>query len=179
MALPQLGERGFRLLAYATVLVVYATIVVGAYVRATGSGLGCSDWPQCEPHAFFPDPANAAAMIEWAHRSIAAFAGLFILGLFLASLQYRRTDRRIMLSATVAFLLLPIQAGLGAYTVWSELNPFLSSMHMGVAAALFGAIVATAVFAHVGPRSPTAAAQGAEAPSFRGQPEPAAEGERA
>jgi heme a synthase len=171
----KLTERGFRTLAVATVLLVYGTIVVGAYVRASGSGLGCSSWPGCEPGQFFPALDNAPAMIEWAHRTIAAVAGFAILGTFLGALAVRRHDKRVMLSATVAFLLLPIQAGLGAATVFSELNPVLSATHMGIAAALFGAIVATAIFAHLGQPQ---AAQAGEASFRTGQPE-AAPGERA
>lgn len=162
------GTRLFKVLALLTVALVYSTIVAGAYVRGSGSGLGCSSWPQCEPDSFLPDPANAQAMIEWTHRSIAAVAGVGILATFLAALWYKRDDKRLLLASTAAFLLLPVQAGLGAVTVFSGLNPVYSAAHMGVAAALFGAIVATAIFAHLGPRGP-APAQEAEAPSFRAE----------
>jgi heme A synthase len=173
--------RSFRLLALATVAMVYATIVVGAYVRASGSGLGCSSWPGCEPGQFFPSLSNPQAMIEWMHRTVAAFAGLFILATFVAALKFQRHDRRLLLSATAAFLLLPVQAGLGAVTVFSGLHPVLSATHMGVAAALFGAIVATAIFAFVAPRSPTPRSQEAEPSSFRpaGAGTAPAEGDRA
>lgn len=165
------GARFFRGLALATVLLVYATIVAGAYVRASGSGLGCSSWPGCEPGRFFPSLDDRAAVIEWTHRTVAAIAGLAILGTFIAALSTQRDDKRLLLSATVAFLLLPVQAGLGAVTVFTGLHPALSAAHMGIAAALFGAIVATAIFAFLGPRSPAPApgAQEAEPPSFRSQ----------
>jgi heme A synthase len=116
-------------------------------------------------------------MIEWAHRSVAAVAGLAILATFLFALWHQRHDKRVLLGASVAFALLPVQAGLGAVTVLSGLNPVLSATHMGVAAALFGAIVATAIFAHLPPRTP-ATAQEAEAPSFRA-PAAGPEGDRA
>lgn len=165
-------DKHFRLLALATVAVVYLTIVAGAFVRGSAAGLGCPDWPTCHGQ-LIPPLDDRLAVIEWSHRTVAAFAGFFILGTFLAALKYRRSDRRIMLAATVAFLLLPIQAGLGAATVFSELDPVLSATHMGIAAALFGAIVATAIFAHV-PARPTKAEEGEPAEgSFRAA-EPAA-----
>ncbi|HEV8359019.1 MAG TPA: COX15/CtaA family protein [Candidatus Thermoplasmatota archaeon] len=174
------GERLFRALALLTVGLVYSTIVAGAYVRGSGSGLGCSHWPGCEPGQFFPDAANVHALIEWTHRTVAALAGFAILATFLAAIRYKRHDRRLLLAATAAFLLLPVQAGLGAVTVFQGLNPVFSAAHMGVAAALFGAIVATAIFAHIGPRP--VRVEEAEAPSFRagrGDAPPVAGRERA
>lgn len=159
----------FRALALATVAVVYLTIIAGAYVRGSGAGLGCPDWPTCHGN-LLPPFDDRLAVIEWSHRTVAALAGFFILGTFLAALKYRRTDRRVMLAATVAFLLLPLQAGLGAATVLSELDPVLSATHMGIAAALFGAIVATAIFAHF-PSRPTRAEEAEPAEgSFRREP---------
>lgn len=160
------GRRLFRVLALLTVGLVYATIVVGAYVRGSGSGLGCPTWPQCSPDQVLPDAANSAAVTEWAHRSVAGVAGLSILALFIVALFYQRHDKRLLLGATAAFLLLGLQVGLGAATVFSGLDPVVSASHMGVAAALFGTTVATAIFAHVAPRVP-ASVEEAEAPSFR------------
>jgi len=37
----------FLKLARITLLLVYAVILAGAVVRATGSGMGCPDWPKC------------------------------------------------------------------------------------------------------------------------------------
>lgn len=37
----------FHSLAFATLIAVYILILVGAVVRATGSGMGCPDWPRC------------------------------------------------------------------------------------------------------------------------------------
>lgn len=172
------SDRGFRTLALVTVALVYATIVAGAFVRGSGAGLGCPDWPTCHGD-LVPPAGDRLAFIEWSHRTVAAIAGFAILGTFLAALKYRRTDKRVMLAATAAFLLLPLQAGLGAATVLSELDPLLSATHMGIAAALFGAIVATAIFAHF-PARPTQA--GEEEPvegSFRAGEPAAAAGDRA
>ena len=166
-------DRRFRMLALATVAMVYLTIVAGAYVRGSGAGLGCPDWPTCHGN-LVPPAGDRLALIEWSHRTVAALAGFFILGTFLGALKYRRSDKRVMLAATAAFLLLPIQAGLGAATVFSELDPVLSATHMGIAAALFGAIVATAIFAHY-PARPSRAEEGEPAEgTFRPQPAPAA-----
>ena len=40
-------DRRFRALAATTVAAVYFLILVGGIVRASGSGMGCPDWPKC------------------------------------------------------------------------------------------------------------------------------------
>ena len=57
----------------------YALIVLGAWVRATGSGLACPDWPTCYGHLLplpgeIPQGAGYAyhqVMAEWLHRLLA------------------------------------------------------------------------------------------------------------
>src|SRR5690606_1557724 len=43
-----------RRIALALLVSLVAVSVVGAVVRLTGSGLGCSTWPNCEPDSFTP-----------------------------------------------------------------------------------------------------------------------------
>jgi protoheme IX farnesyltransferase len=161
---------GFRTLVLLTAVLVYGTIVMGGYVRGSGSGLGCPSWPSCEPGRYLPDLANGHQVVEWSHRFLALCAGLSIIATFASALFTQRHDKRLLLAVTLAFLLLPLQAGLGALTVASGLNPALSAAHMGVAAALFGSIVAAAIFAHLGPRQPARAPAGEQAPA--GEPAP-------
>lgn len=41
------ATRGFNKLCLYTLVAVYFLILVGGIVRATGSGMGCPDWPKC------------------------------------------------------------------------------------------------------------------------------------
>jgi cytochrome c oxidase assembly protein subunit 15 len=41
------STRGFYKLCLTTLVAVYFLIAVGGIVRATGSGMGCPDWPKC------------------------------------------------------------------------------------------------------------------------------------
>src|SRR3954447_10499676 len=44
--------RGYRIVAIVMVVMLCTIIVSGAIVRLSNSGLGCADWPRCEPGHF-------------------------------------------------------------------------------------------------------------------------------
>lgn len=148
----------FKPLAVTTSVLTYLTILIGGYTRGSGAGLGCGDdWPLCAGQ-LFPDWGNALMVIEWSHRYVALMAGLAILATVVQAWRVKRDDRRLLAAATLAAVLLPIQALLGAVTVWEHLNPIWSATHMGVASALFGAVVATTIFAFYPPGGAAAGA---------------------
>ena len=69
--LPRLSPPAYRRLALATLVALVLVSVVGAGVRLTGSGLGCSTWPACEPDSFTPRSASDGhAMIEFVNRLV-------------------------------------------------------------------------------------------------------------
>lgn len=138
----------FRNLSIVTTVFTYLTILVGGFTRGSGAGLGCSDnWPRCTETSFFPVWSDELMVIEWSHRLVALIAGVLILWMAVAAWRSQKDDKRILAAATIAAVLLPLQAYLGALTVWHHLDPYISATHMGTAAALFGAVVATTIFA--------------------------------
>jgi cytochrome c oxidase assembly protein subunit 15 len=52
MRVPELTPRAFRRLTLLNLVLLAIIIVTGAAVRLTDSGLGCSDWPNCNAHEF-------------------------------------------------------------------------------------------------------------------------------
>jgi heme A synthase len=60
-------------LAFATAVLTLILIGIGAYVRATGSGLGCPDWPTC--HGGVVPPGSRHSIIEFSHRFTASLGG--------------------------------------------------------------------------------------------------------
>src|ERR671934_510569 len=57
-------------LALATAIATIVLFAIGGLVRGTGSGLGCSTWPACEPGRLFPS-GTAHSLIEFSHRAMA------------------------------------------------------------------------------------------------------------
>jgi heme a synthase len=137
--------QGFALIARLLVLAMFLNIASGAFVRLTGSGLGCPDWPLCKGQPV--PPFNYHPVIEFSNRAI-ALAG--IVTAVLAYLSARQVgDRSARRLAGGAALLTFAQIPLGAVTVLFDLNPLLVMSHFlvavvatGLAAALFGRLSA-------------------------------------
>ena len=141
-------SRAFRRLTVLTAAATYLLIVAGGVVRVTGSGLGCGDkdqWPFC--HGQWLPPLEQTALIEFAHRWIAAMATFLVV--LLASwvwLRYRRV-RRLRNGATVVVLLFILQIALGAITVEYNLPSGVIMIHLANALLLLGALTWIAVIA--------------------------------
>jgi heme a synthase len=126
--------RAFERLAQLLVLAMFLNIASGAFVRLTGSGLGCPDWPLCKGQPV--PPFNYHPVIEFSNRAIALAGILAALVTYLSARKIAdRTARR--LAAGVALLTLA-QIPLGAVTVLFDLNPLLVMSHFLVAVTATG-----------------------------------------
>ena len=126
-------------------LVLLAVIVVsGAAVRLTGSGLGCSDWPNCNDSKLV-DVSSQHSAIEQVNRLFTFVVGLAVvlaaLGAFVR--RPRRRDLQWLSVALVAGI--PAQGVLGAIVVWTNLNPIAVQMHFVLSMALVGLAVVLVV----------------------------------
>jgi len=130
----------FQKLAAATVVTAILLVTIGVIVRATGSGLGCPDWPLCHGQVL-PPLDDAKAWIEWVHRTVAVIIGFEVIGLaVLAFLDLR--SRRVLLAATVvSVVLVGFQAWLGKETVRLGNSGESVTAHLASAMALVGLLV--------------------------------------
>jgi cytochrome c oxidase assembly protein subunit 15 len=141
--LPRPSPAAFRALALVTLVALVLVTVVGAGVRLTGSGLGCSTWPRCEPDSFTPRSASDThAVIEFVNRLLNAAVGLLSIATVVGAL--RRTPRRadlVRLSAGV-FGWVASNGIVGALVVWFHLSPVSVIAHFALAlGAVWNALV--------------------------------------
>jgi len=138
----------FRTLAIATAIATVVLFAIGGLVRGTGSGLGCSTWPGCEPGRLFPS-GTVHSLIEFSHRGM-AFLVLVLSALTgIAAIRSERRDPSVFWPAVLAFPLVMAQAGLGAVVVATELDAGWVTAHFVVALLLIADVtyVASAVVA--------------------------------
>ncbi len=128
--------------AAALALLGWALMTLGAFVRASESGLGCPDWPACHGRLL---AHGGHALIEQAHRWVAAALIVGLLGLALTVLPADWRERRLRVAVLLALALVVLQAVLGGVTVLLENVSWTVVAHYGGAALLLAAITLLAV----------------------------------
>jgi protoheme IX farnesyltransferase len=125
-------------LSIATTASTLLLIVVGGLVRATDSGLGCPGWPTC--YGRWIPPLEYHAIIEYSHRLLASVVVVLIgLQTYVAWKDHRRV-KQITRPATLAAVLVLVQAGLGGIVVEGELEATLVTLHFATAMGLLGVL---------------------------------------
>lgn len=140
--------RWYRRLIAAAVLLTFALIMLGAWVRLTDAGLGCPDWPGCYGKL---TPAHAADQIDRAvtaqggehgpvstgkawremiHRYVAGALGLLIVMIAGLAWRYRAGLRQSPWLATSLVAVVVLQALFGMWTVTLQLRPAIVTGHL-------------------------------------------------
>lgn len=144
-------------------------IVTGGAVRLTGSGLGCSQWPLCEPGQFTPQfhtEMSFHPIIEFSNRMLGVAVGAIALALLWA--LYKRGSAALRPGIKrLAWLILigvALQAFIGGVTVWVDLHPAIVGSHMLISLVL----VAVSTYLLVRLRRPDKPARPVSSPTLRG-----------
>ncbi|HXI79953.1 MAG TPA: heme o synthase [Verrucomicrobiae bacterium] len=130
----------FQKLAAATVVTSILLVTIGVIVRATGSGLGCPDWPLCHGQ-LIPALDDPKAWIEWVHRTVAVIIGFEVIGLAILAFVDHRDRRVVLAAAVVSVLLVGFQAWLGKETVRLGNSGESVTAHLASAMTLVGLLV--------------------------------------
>lgn len=110
-------------------------IVTGGAVRLTGSGLGCSTWPECEPGQFVPAFHRATEFhvyVEYGNRMVGVLLGFTGIALaVLMTLATKRLGRSLSLRwlayGVIGMVLL--QGLIGGISVRLSLHPAIVGSH--------------------------------------------------
>jgi len=142
----------FLHLAKLTLVFVYLVIIAGSVVRATGSGMGCPDWPRCFGHWIPPTdasqlpadyrsyfkvqnqeiaPFNALqTWTEYGNRLIGAMLGILMFIQLFFAWRGRAKDKIIFRLALFTLLLTGMEGVLGAIVVHTNLKTGVITLHM-------------------------------------------------
>ena len=138
MSRPEISLQRFRLVAWVAFGSLYAIIITGSLVRLTGSGLGCSDWPNCNETKFV-DISTGHAAIEQINRLFTGVVAAAVIVAVSTSVLLRPRSRKITANAAVLVVGVLVQVVLGAYVVLTGLNPWSNMAHFLVSIALVSA----------------------------------------
>jgi heme a synthase len=149
--------------AFITIIFLYLVFLAGSVVRATGSGMGCPDWPKCFGQYIPPTdisqlPADYKEVfkvegktiadfnplhtwVEYINRMLGVLSGLSMLLLTVQAIFLWKKDRRILLLLIFALLLLGFVGWMGKVVVATNLKPFMITVHMGSALATIAVTV--------------------------------------
>ena len=110
-------------------------VFTGALVRLTGSGLGCSDWPQCNETRFV-DVSSGHTLIEQANRLFTGVVSFSVIAAVLLAHLRTPKQRSIILLAWGLVLGVVAQIIIGGVVVLTGLNPFANMAHFLVSMVL-------------------------------------------
>lgn len=155
--------RRFRRLGVLTVAAVYCLILIAGAVRATGSGMGCPDWPTC--FGQWIPPVNVSQLpenyqqiyaergyaetefnatktwIEYTNRLVGVLIGILIFLTMLASRHFRKHNKLVTQLSVAAFFAVVFQGWLGSRVVASNLHPGMVTLHMLLAQAIVATLI--------------------------------------
>lgn len=154
----------FIRIAQITLIFIFIVIIAGSIVRATGSGMGCPDWPKCfgkwiPPTDVSQLPSNYKELYagehnavdefnvlntwtEYLNRLAGAILGVLVFIQLIFSFKIKKLDKRIFVLCLLSFFMIGFQGWLGAKVVSSNLAPMKITIHMVMALVILAVAVA-------------------------------------
>lgn len=130
------STRTYLRIAATSTFALFLVITSGAFVRLTGSGLGCENWPRCGDK---PYPEQGFhAFVEFGNRMVALAGIVLTLVTVLASRRTEGLSGWGRWAALGAFLVAVAQIPMGGITIALDLHPLAVMTHFLLGLAAFG-----------------------------------------
>jgi cytochrome c oxidase assembly protein subunit 15 len=145
-----LSASAFLRIAIASLAALFVVVTSGAFVRLTGSGLGCENWPRCGDKPY-PEQGYHA-FVEFGNRMIALVGILLTLATWLGARKLPGLSRIGRGAALGAFLVAVAQIPMGGITIAVDLHPLAVMKHflLGLACLGLAAMVVLEAWSLVG-----------------------------
>jgi cytochrome c oxidase assembly protein subunit 15 len=138
-----LSPRRFLALAAASCVSLFLVVTSGAFVRLTGSGLGCENWPRCGDKPY-PEQGYHA-FVEFGNRMVALVGIVLTLVTWLVARKLPGLSRLGRYAALSAFLVAVAQIPMGGITIALDLHPLAVMAHFLLGLAVLGLAVVVAL----------------------------------
>ena len=133
----------FLWLSAASCVALFLVVTSGAFVRLTGSGLGCENWPRCGDRPY-PEQGYHA-FVEFGNRMVALVGILFTLATWLAARKVPGLSRIGRGAALGALLVAVAQIPMGGITIAVDLHPLAVMTHFLLGLTVLGLAVVVVV----------------------------------
>ena len=125
-------------LAWAAVGALYLVVISGSIVVNAGAQAACTSWPVC----FSSPAATGLVAIQVVHRSIVLIGSVLVVAFLVALLRSKGTDG-VERNLSIAGLgLLAAQIAVGALSALNSSHTEIADVHLALATALWGVVVA-------------------------------------
>jgi cytochrome c oxidase assembly protein subunit 15 len=135
----------------AVTLFTFVQAVLGGAVGSSHAGTVCPDWPACQGELF--PPLTGLIGLQMAHRYTAYL--LIAVMIVMVAATRRTRDHGIRVGVQVALAVVLVQATVGVFNVLLKTPVWLSAIHLGMATAMLGLLVATSHRALMGMKEPS------------------------
>ena len=144
----------FQKVSFITISLTFFLIFVGSFVRASGAGLGCPDWPKC--FGMWIPPTTAAELpaefdqsafnpvhtwSEYVNRLVGVLVGFMITLTLIFSISHRKTNPPVFYASLASFVLVLFQGWLGGQVVQGGLIDWMITTHMIVALLIVNVLI--------------------------------------
>jgi len=137
-----------KYVVYATVILIFAVFIWGAFLAASGFGAACgvggtlpvsNAWPYCNGSLDFP--TGWPAQVEYIHRALSVVATVLLIASNLA--VWRMTPRPVAAARALllALILLLAELYLGGVVIKNNLDPLTGTISLATATSVFGVLI--------------------------------------